>query len=155
MCLMTFRIFKKNEDRKPSAGTTGNGGGSGPGCTKVLPSPAKATTKHPRHRPGSSCVVCSQAPTVSQKKPTSQPPADSAMKQAELGGASSNHQILKPAQQPACILKPPIPILQTKKPTEDHQTSKTASASLPAGKPERRLLDLNHLPESDDEDSMQ
>ncbi|KAI3692038.1 hypothetical protein L6452_31846 [Arctium lappa] len=92
---------------------------------------------------------------VSQKKPTPQPPADSVMKQAELGGTSSSHQILKPAQQPACILKPPIPILQTKKPTEDHQTSKTASASLPAGKQERRLLDLNRLPESDDEDSMQ
>ncbi|KAI3697947.1 hypothetical protein L6452_31053 [Arctium lappa] len=173
----------------------------------TLPSPAKATTKHPRHRPGCSCVVCSQAPSgtkhnstctcggcmtlrrrhqtvnsrrgkkptgtgtirrkrtrrpentrksaVSQKKPTPQPPADSVMKQAELGVASSSHQLLKPAQQPTCILKPPIPILQTKKPTEDHQPSKTTSASLPAGKPERRLLDLNRLPESDDEDSMQ
>ncbi|KVH88571.1 Zinc finger, CW-type [Cynara cardunculus var. scolymus] len=175
----------------------------------ALPSPAKATTKHPRHRPGCSCIVCIQAPSGTKhhstctcsgcmtvrrrhqtvnsrrgKKPSGTTRRKrtrrtvNTRKPAIVGGSELNQK--KPSPQPDSIImkqadsscrleKPPGAQQQVSrfkpldfgtssrifqiKPTEDHQTPKSASApALAKTTDERRLIDLNLVPETDEED---
>ncbi|XP_042506761.1 B3 domain-containing protein Os07g0563300-like [Macadamia integrifolia] len=143
---------------------------------EVLPSSSQATTKHPRHRPGCSCIVCIQPPsgkgpkhkqtctcnvclTVKRRFRTLMLRREKKQSEKEAETARKKQQELQQPLKPELEDDPPLSSNTSnsssnpKHPLANETVDEDPNRKRPSSSPLKGQIDLNIQPEREDETS--